>query len=527
MKQYLASAADLIKDNVSTWAAVRTAVAAEGEETFSLDELSSDDLEALLDFSFERYFDGNALFGTPESCLDMVRMVREMHVDEICCLVDFGVETKQAVEHLEHLDLLRELVEREQSSDGAVEARGIDTLIRKHAVTHLQCTPSMARMLVADEDIAGALGDLETMLVGGEALPQDLASDLCAVTDARVINMYGPTETTIWSTCAPVERHGRVTIGRPLANQQAYVLDRWLQPVPVGVPGELYIGGDGVTRGYWERPELTDERFMADPYAAANSGNPSPRMYRTGDLVRHLPDGSIEYLQRVDHQVKVRGYRIELGEIEAVMATHPAIDQCAVVAVQRGADDVRLEAWYTVAAGKPVSPDELRSRVGDSVPAYMVPSTFNELEQMPLTPNRKLDRNALAALQPTVVPKRREPAPASPVHRGQPGSVDDEWMTMLTAIWTDALGRDDVGRNENFFDLGGHSLLMVKVQQQIKAQTGLRVPLVDLFRFTTLATLGDHLTTMLHSVESGQPDEGSSDAARRGQERAAKRRARR
>jgi natural product biosynthesis luciferase-like monooxygenase protein len=527
MKQYLASAADLIKDNVSAWSAVRTAMATEGEDSFSLDELSADDLDALLDFSFERYFDGNALFGTPESCLEMVRTVRDMQIDEICCLIDFGVEITQAIEHLEHLDRLRHLVEQDQPSDAA-RAVGLDTLIRKHAVTHLQCTPSMARMLVADEDIAGALGDLETMLVGGEALPQDLAADLCACTNARVINMYGPTETTIWSTCAPVEREGRVTIGRPLANQQAYVLDRWLQPVPIGVAGELYIGGDGVTRGYWKQPQLTDERFVVDPFTTATSTDQAPRMYRTGDLVRHLPDGSIEYLQRVDHQVKVRGYRIELGEIEAVMADHPAIDQCAVIAAQRGADDVRLEAWYTVAAGKRVSPDELRSRVGDRVPAYMVPSTFNELEHMPLTPNRKLDRNALAAMQPTLAQKRSEPPQAPPpLQSGQPGSVDDELITMLTAIWTDALGRDSVGRNENFFDLGGHSLLMVKVQQQIKARIGTRVPLVDLFRFTTLATLGAHLTTMLRETEGGTTDEGLSVAARRGQERAAKRRQRR
>ncbi len=528
MKQYLASAADLIKDNVSAWAAVRTAVAAEGEETVSLNDLSAEDMDALLDFSFERYFDGNALFGTPQGCLDMVRKVREMQIDEICCLIDFGVEVKQATAHLEHLDRLRDLVERDQAPDAAVEAVGIDTLIREHGVTHLQCTPSMARMLVADEGIAQELGQLEKILVGGEALPQDLAADLCAHATGRVINMYGPTESTIWSTCATVERGGRVTIGRPLANQQVYVLDRWRQPVPVGVPGELYIGGDGVTRGYWERPELTDERFVADPHAAAGLRGGAPLMYRTGDLVRHLPDGDLEYLQRIDDQVKVRGYRIELGEIESVLAEHPAIEQCAVIAASHGVDDVRLEAWYSLTPGETVSADELRSRVGDKLPTYMVPAAFNMLERMPLTPNRKLDRNTLAAMQPAAATKVRSDSPQKPVVQSGPTpAVDDELVALISKIWGDALGRDDVGRNENFFDLGGHSLLMVKVQQQIKQHTGMRVPLVDLFRFTTLATLGAHLTSRLSPAATGDTAAaGPSEAALRGQERAAKRRRR-
>ena len=366
----------------------------------------------------------------------------------------------------------------------------------------------MARMLLADDETATALGELETILVGGEALPQDLAEELAAYADVRVMNMYGPTETTIWSTCAPVEPGELVTIGRPLANQRAYVLDRWLQPVPVGVPGELYIAGEGVTRGYWKQPELTDERFVADPYSAVTPSGESPRMYRTGDLVEYLPDGSLNYLQRVDHQVKVRGYRIELGEIESVLSQHAAIHECAVIAMQRGLDDVRLEAWYTLVAGTRVSAGELRARISESLPDYMVPAAFHELDQMPLTPNRKLDRNALA--------NRTIDAAQSPsehgtelVLPGRPQSGADDVVSMIQSIWCDALGRDEIGRNENFFDLGGHSLLMVKVQLAIKSRTGIRVPLVDLFRFTTLSTLGEHLASMIDPSDRAEHGSGS------------------
>ncbi len=264
-------------------------------------------------------------------------------VDEIACLIDFGVDADSVLEGLQYLNELR----RRSDPAGDEEDYSIPSQIRRHGVTHLQCTPSLARILAAEPDSLAALRPLRKLLVGGEALPLALAEQLAPALDGGLINMYGPTETTVWSTAAVIDRSGDpVTIGRPLANTQVYVLDRRRRPVPVGVPGELYIGGQGVARGYLERPDLTADRFIPDPFSA----EPGARLYRTGDLVRYREDGRIEYVGRLDHQVKIRGYRIELGEIEAVLAAHPAVRESVVVARENGTGDHTLVAY--VGAGQ-------------------------------------------------------------------------------------------------------------------------------------------------------------------------------
>ncbi|MFB7473601.1 amino acid adenylation domain-containing protein [Kitasatospora sp. NPDC056184] len=344
-------------------------------------------------------------------------------------------------------------------------------LIAREEISHVQATPSGWRVLLEagpDRALPGGL----TALTGGEALPAPLAADLAAAT-ARLVNVYGPTETTVWSTLAePAAPDGRVSIGAPLANTRAYVLDERLQPVPYGLPGELYLGGAGVAHGYRGRPGLTARRFLPDPY-----GPPGSRVYRTGDLVRRHPGGGLEFVGRADTQVKVRGHRVELGEIEARLAEHPAVAQAA--ATLHGPDGDRRLAAYLVPAGPAVpAPEELRAHLAATLPAAVLPGTYTVLDAFPLTPNGKLDRAALP--EPAV--GRPEPVEAGPA--GEPES--DPTTAAVLAIWREVLRLDDLGPDEDFFDLGGHSLLITAIAARIRQQLGVAVPL-DVFFDTPTA----------------------------------------
>ena len=269
------------------------------------------------------------------------------------------------------------------------DPRVLAALLAANDVTVMQATPTTWRMLV-DAGWEGRAG--LKALCGGEALPLALADELVA-RDLELWNMYGPTETTIWSTIARTEdQGGPLTIGRPIGNTTIYILDADLQPVPIGLLGELYIGGNGLARGYRGRPDLTEERFIAHPF----DETPGARIYRTGDLARYRSDGRVDYLGRIDDQVKVRGYRIELGEIENVLARHPAVARSVAVARPDDRGERELVAYY-VPKGTPVSSNTLRRYLRQSVPDYMVPSAFVSLESLPLTPSGKVDRRALPA----------------------------------------------------------------------------------------------------------------------------------
>ncbi len=290
------------------------------------DELTSDDLEALLAHAFDRYYQTSGLFGTPETCMQMIDRLKLAGVDEVACLIDFGVDVDSVISNLVYLDELRRRSQVMPEEEGDYS---IATQLAKHNVTHMQCTPSLARLLLLDSSSRRAITNLQHLLLGGEAVPSELVAELQTLTGATVHNMYGPTETTIWSAtytgdCGPQT----MPIGKPMANQMVYVLDKQLMPVPLGVTGELYIGGDGLSRGYWKQTDLTAERFLPDPWRPRGA-----RMYRTGDLVRYLENGSLEFLGRVDEQVKLRGHRIELGEIETVLRQHASVRE-AVVAIK-------------------------------------------------------------------------------------------------------------------------------------------------------------------------------------------------
>lgn len=343
--EYLKTSVDLIKKASSAWSFAafnRPGQNGGGNaaEKFDFKDLDPADLQALLDHAFERYFETSGLFGTPASCLKLVGELRGAGVDEIACLIDFGVDVDSVLTSLHFLDELSR-----DANQPAGDTRGeysIANQIRRNKVTHLQCTPSLARMLISDTEGAGALGSLEELLVGGEALPPALAAELGKTVRGQIHNMYGPTETAIWSTTQILARTGSdVTIGRPLANTEIYLLDKHGQPVPVGLPGELFIGGEGVARGYLNRPELTAEKFIRHPFR----GEPGHRLYRTGDLARYRADGTIEFLGRIDHQVKLRGHRIELGEIESVLTAHPMVKESVVVAADDPSGEKRLVAY--------------------------------------------------------------------------------------------------------------------------------------------------------------------------------------
>lgn len=337
-----------------------------------------------------------------------------------------------------------------------VDAASLAPLLQSTGATIMQATPATWRMLIA-AGWAGS-GDLK-ILCGGEALPQDLA-DALLPRCAELWNMYGPTETTIWSGCERVLPGAPITLGRPIANTQIYLLDSGARPqLLAGVPGEVYIGGDGVARGYRNRPDLTGERFVTDPF----SGNPAARLYRTGDLARALPDGRLTFLGRVDHQVKVRGHRIELGEIEAVLERHEAVRQAVATVHVDASSDSRLVAYIVSEDGEDVTSSDLRRFARGHLPEYMVPSFFVSLDALPLTPNAKVDRRALPApfAQQTRKGERVEPRTAT--------------ERLVADVWKDVLQIADVSVHDNFFDIGGHSLLSVQVVAKIEAQTGVRI----------------------------------------------------
>ncbi|HEX8336921.1 MAG TPA: MupA/Atu3671 family FMN-dependent luciferase-like monooxygenase, partial [Pyrinomonadaceae bacterium] len=301
--------------------------------------LSDDDMSALLAHAFDRYFETSGLLGTPDKCLSMLEQLEGIGVDEVACLIDFGVDNAAV---LRSLRLLEEVKRRsEEMSRKSPEQYTVERQLRHHGVTHMQCTPTMASLLEMSEESREALGGVANVLVGGEALPVGLAERLGSCLNGRLYNMYGPTETTIWSTTSLVEGgRGKVTIGNPIANTQVYILDRHLEPVAVGVGGELYIGGAGLARAYLNRPALTAEHFIPNPFSA----EAGERIYRTGDVARYLADGRIEYVGRADEQVKLRGFRIELGEIESVLQRHASVAEC-VVAVRGDEADKRLVAY--------------------------------------------------------------------------------------------------------------------------------------------------------------------------------------
>jgi len=367
------------------------------------------------------------------------------------------------------------VVGRDVASDGT---RLMKALASSHA-TVMQATPATWRMLL---DAGWPGSDRLRILCGGEALPRELANQLLA-RSAAVWNLYGPTETTIWSTLYRADiGDGSIPIGRPIANTKIYILDGHLRPLPVGVAGELYIGGAGLARGYFRRPELTLEKFITSPFAQ----EPGDRLYRTGDLARYLPDGNIEYLGRIDQQVKIRGFRIELGEIEAVLSQHPGVREAVVIAREDQPGTKSLAA-YLIAAEQAPTVEGLRGFLKEKLPDYMVPGSFVFLKAFPLTPNGKVDRRALP------VPDQTRPELGKAYEAPR-----DELELRLSKIWEKVLSVRPIGVHDNFFELGGNSLVAGRLFAQIQRMCRKDLSPVALFQAPTI----EQLAPLLRSAQS-------------------------
>lgn len=336
---YLKSSFDLIKVAPSMFPAFRQPSLNEGEgKGFDASRFTPDDMEALMEHAFDRYFETAGLFGSPAKALAMVDRLKSIGATEVACLIDFGIDTEVVLESLPYLNQLRQM--SNAANDADADDYSIPAQIRDRGVTHLQCTPSLARMIISEPEGLAGVSQLKRLMLGGEALPVDLAELLTPRVAGEIHNMYGPTETTIWSTTSHIRAGQPITIGRPIANTVIRILNEAGQAMPIGVAGELYIGGDGVAAGYFGRPDLTADRFVTDPLGTAGL------LYRTGDLARYTATGDIEFLGRSDFQVKLNGYRIELGEIEAALGRHDRVGQSVVAA--RADDGVtKLVAYVT------------------------------------------------------------------------------------------------------------------------------------------------------------------------------------
>ena len=371
----------------------------------------------------------------------------------------------------------------------APNALHLPTLPTAHAVTLINTVPSAMTELVR---MNGVPASVRRVNLAGEPLHPDLVRKIYDLGHVdSVCDLYGPSEDTTYSTFVRRLLNGPATIGRPIANTQAYLLSHDQQPVPLRASGELYLGGSGLARGYLRRPDLTAEKFVPDSLGS----RPGARLYRTGDLARYFDDGNLEFQGRRDHQVKVRGFRIELGEIEAALKGHPSLRDAVVLARHEGADDrnTRLVA-YVVAEHQP-GPEStaLRSYLKERLPDYMVPGVFVSLDALPLTPNGKLDRKALPdpdQSRPEVEPVLVEPR--------------TETEATVASMWRDLLRVEKIGVHQDFFELGGHSLIATQVASRVRQVFGIELPLDEVFTTPTVAALAERIDNARWAVEGSQ-----------------------
>ncbi|HEX6292477.1 MAG TPA: amino acid adenylation domain-containing protein [Herpetosiphonaceae bacterium] len=371
--------------------------------------------------------------------------------------------------------------------EGHKDPAYLTQVIAAQQITTLHFVPSMLRLFLEQPELE-ACRSLRRVICSGEALPSEVQDHFFTRLHAELHNLYGPTEAavdvTAWA-CQPDHPLPIVPIGRPIANTQIYLLDPHVQPVPVGVPGELHIGGVQLARGYLHRPDLTAERFIPDPFSQTGYPQGGARLYKTGDLARYRPDGAIEFLGRLDHQIKMRGFRVEPGEIEAALRSHPAVGAAAVV-LRGSASDPRLVAYIEPRAKNQEleTPNaELRAYLAEHLPDYMVPSAFVLLEALPLTPNGKLDLRALPD------PDGARPAPETSYVAPQ-SDIEQQ----IAEIWQAVLKIDRVGVHDNFFDLGGHSLLLIQIHRRLCETVSPNLSVVELFQYPTISALSRHIT---------------------------------
>jgi len=432
-----------------------------------LENIGESDINDLLEIAFERYWQTAALLGTKENCEPLVKKLILIGVTEIACLIDFGIDDEKVINSLEYLNDLRQTFERSNS---------YSPVHNNSVITALQITPSYLSALIEDDNSRLFLNSLKHILVGGEKLSEELAEKLFERTGAVINNMYGPTETTIWSTTKRMIQGSKVTVGRPIQNTSIYILDSDKKLCPIGVPGELYIGGAGLSRGYFNKAALTQERFVKNPYC----DNSEEKIYKTGDMAKWLPNGEIEIAGRLDDQVKIRGYRIELGEIESVLLESGQVSHGVVVAKQDAQGNKRL-VGYVVAAGR-FDREGILSYLGSKLPEYMIPTLLVEVSEIPLTANGKIDRRALLQVDTGEFVGHAYVGP------------ETETEQQLVAIWQELLGVERVGVRDNFFDLGGHSVSAIRLVSKIRRELETEVAIRNIFLYPTISQLARFLS---------------------------------
>ncbi|MDN3379154.1 MULTISPECIES: MupA/Atu3671 family FMN-dependent luciferase-like monooxygenase [unclassified Pseudoalteromonas] len=444
--------------------------------------------EDLIELAYRKYSQTAGLIGSVEVNLAMTDQLAAMGVTEVACLIDFGVEESKVLEGLKSLTRLKQLresfrVQQQFLSSMSDRYQSPESMILAHDVTHMQCTPSFAHQLLASETGKIALDKLDTILVGGEALPEHVATELNETVGTRVFNMYGPTETTIWSTAKQISSSA-ISLGKPIANTSVFVMNQQAEILPRGASGELYIGGEGVTAGYLGKPELTAERFV--DYQLVNGE--VVKLYRTGDLVKWLANGELQFLGRMDHQIKKGGYRIELGDIETHLINLDDVDNAAVVACAKELPgDSELVAFVVIdqqRSDRRTEPQQKWSQyLRAKLPHYMLPDDYVVVTEMPLTPNKKLDRNALLKSYQEREEKTSEPT--RPLR---------EFEKQIASLWSSVLNisADTISDpSTTFFKAGGNSLSAIRLIAKISEEFSIKLLLADFWENASLQSQAD------------------------------------
>ncbi len=438
------------------------------------------DIDRLLEMGFIRYYNTGSLFGTPETCLNIVNKLYKIGVTEIACLIDFGVDKDLVISNLNHLNRLKELIRKSKLQYDYIAGRmnlldkreTTTSLIKEYEVTHMQSTPSFYEELILNPEGKEALKNIKTLLVGGEALKKSLARKILETRQLPIYNMFGPTETTIWSSVKTINSDDNITIGSPIANTSIYILDTSNQLCPVGVPGELCIGGDGVSLGYLNNKALTDSKFIANPFV------PNEKIYKTGDLARWLSNGELEFLGRLDNQIKIKGYRIELKGIENVILETPGIEQCIVSAVPQKEQTI-LVAY--IIANKFYEESYIKEFLRIELPDYMIPQKIITLKEFPYTPNGKIDIKKLPHSTEHQLITKKYVAPRNKLESD------------LDKIWRDFLKIDKISIDDNFFEIGGNSMKAFQLLAVLNSTLGLDLKIVAFFQYPTIRTLAESL----------------------------------
>ncbi len=448
-------------------------------------------LEQIIDTAFNRYYQSASLFGTVDSCYAKAQAYAKIGVNEIACLVDFGIDNQVTLAELNNVVELQQKIKlafnkQDYFSKITKGASSFSDLIVKENITHFQATPSYFSSLLDNPKDEKVLKSLRSILVGGEKFPEQLLDKLKAY-DCNLYNMYGPTETTIWSSVKNIKpNESKITIGKPIANTQIYILDNHQNLLPAGIVGEIYIAGDGLTKGYLDRPELTAEKFVSNPFVKDS------RMYKTGDLGKWLPDGDIEIIGRIDHQIKIRGHRVELSAIEAKLNDFESVSESVVLLKGNDSSDKELVAY--IRSEEEIRKEDLRTYLKGILPGYMVPYHYVHLKEFPLTPNGKLDKNAFPGINGSELNKNAKyTAPNTKIEKE------------LVGIWADILGVEasQIGVHDDFFDLGGNSLKAMLFINKISKTFNLSLKIEWVFSENTISNLSQ-LIELLQEEQRSQ-----------------------